>query len=89
VEWRDGQLAVTGPEPGAWRLPLSPASEPEIFTIDPDSPQAGDQVRFRRTAGGRVCAMSLFGATFARLDPAVAGNPRLAWSTAGHAIWMA
>jgi CubicO group peptidase (beta-lactamase class C family) len=73
VEWRDGQLAITGPEPGARRLPLSPTSDPEIFTIDPDSPQAGDQVRFHRTADCRVRAISLFDATFARLDPAVAG----------------
>jgi len=31
------------------------------------------QVRFHRTADGRVCAISLFDATFARLDPVVAG----------------
>ena len=73
VEWRDGRLAVAGPEPGGWRFPLSPTSDPEVFTVDPDSPQAGDQVRFHRTADGRVCAVSLFDATFARLDPLVAG----------------
>jgi hypothetical protein len=33
----------------------------------------GDQVRLHRTADGRVCAISLFDATFARLDPVVAG----------------
>jgi hypothetical protein len=73
VEWRDGQLAITGPEPAGWRLPLCPTSDPEVFTVDLDSPQAGDQVRFHRTAGGQVRAMSLFDATFARLDPVVAG----------------
>jgi CubicO group peptidase (beta-lactamase class C family) len=73
VEWRDGRLAAAGPEPGGWRFPLSPTSDPEVFTIDADSPQAGDQVRFHRTADGRVHAISLFDATFARLDPVVAG----------------
>jgi CubicO group peptidase (beta-lactamase class C family) len=73
VEWQDGRLAVTSPEPGAWRLPLSPTSDPEVFTVDADSPQAGDHVRFPRTADGRVRALSLFDATFARLDPAAAG----------------
>ena len=73
VEWRDGRVAVAGPEPGGWRFPLSPTSDPEVFTIDPDSPQAGDQVRFHRTADGRVRAISLFDATFARLDPVAAG----------------
>jgi len=68
VEWRDGRLAVAGPEPRRWRFPLSPTSDPEVFTVDLDSPQAGDQVRFHRTADGRVCAISLFDATFARLD---------------------
>jgi hypothetical protein len=52
---------------------LAGTSDPEVFTIDLDSPQAGDQVRFHRTADGRVCAISLFDATFARLDPVVAG----------------
>jgi len=70
---RDGRLAVAGPEPGSWRFPLSLTSDPEVFTIDPDSPQAGDQVRFHCTADGRVGAISLFDATFARLDPVVAG----------------
>ena len=73
VEWRDGRFAVAGPEPGGWRFPLSPTSDPEVFTVDLDSPQAGDQVRFHRTADGRVCAISLFDTTFARLDPVVAG----------------
>ena len=49
---------------------------PEVFTIDPDSAQAGGQVRFHRTADGRVCAISLFDATFARLDP-VSGSGRV------------
>jgi hypothetical protein len=72
VEWRDGRLAVAGPELGGWRLPLSPTSDPKVFTIDPDSAQAGDQVRFHRTADGRVRAISLFDAIFARLDPVMA-----------------
>jgi CubicO group peptidase (beta-lactamase class C family) len=70
VEWRDGQLAVTGPEQGAWRMPLSPTSDRAVFTVDFDYPQAGEQVRFHWTADGRVRAISLFEATFARLDPA-------------------
>jgi CubicO group peptidase (beta-lactamase class C family) len=72
VEWRNGQLAVASPEPGGWRLPLSLpslSSEPEVFTVDLDAPQAGDQVSFHRTANGRVRAMTMFDATFVRLDP--------------------
>jgi hypothetical protein len=68
----DASVAVAGPEPGGWRFPLSPTSDPEVFTADLDSPQAGDQVRFHRTADGRVFAISWFHATFARLDPVVA-----------------
>ncbi|MGH3233142.1 MAG: serine hydrolase, partial [Streptosporangiaceae bacterium] len=73
VELRHGRLAITGPEPGGWRMPLAPTSDPDVYAADPDSPQAGDQVRFHRTAAGRVSAISLFDATFARLDPVVAG----------------
>ncbi len=32
VEWRDGRVAVAGPEPGSWRFPLSPTGDPEVFT---------------------------------------------------------
>ena len=42
------------------------------------------QVRFHRTADGRVCAISLFDATFARLDPVVAGWPREGHGRRGH-----
>jgi hypothetical protein len=73
VECRDGRLAVAGPEPDGWRFALSPTSDPDVFTVDPDSPQAGDQVRFHRTTDDRIRAISLFDATFARLDPVVAG----------------
>ena len=73
VEWRDGRLAVAGPEPGGWRFALSPTSDPDVFTVDLDSPQAGDQVRFHHSTNGQVRAISLFDATFARLDPVVTG----------------
>jgi CubicO group peptidase (beta-lactamase class C family) len=69
VEWRDGRLAVAGPEPDGWRFPLSPTSDPDVFTVDRDFPQAGDLVSFHRTADGRVSGMSLFDATFTRLGP--------------------
>ena len=69
VEWRDGRLAVAGPEPDGWRFSLSPTSDPDVFAVDPDFPQAGDLVRFHRTADGRISSMSLFDATFTRLAP--------------------
>jgi hypothetical protein len=69
VQWRDGRLAVAGPAQDGWRLPLSPTTDPDIFATDLDSPQAGGQVRFHRGPDGRISAISLFDATFDRLDP--------------------
>ena len=71
--------AAAGQLPGKtiltpWTLGGSDMSKQQRDTIDAAlRAEPFGQVRFHRTADGRVCAISLFDTTFARLDPVVAG----------------
>jgi CubicO group peptidase (beta-lactamase class C family) len=69
LEWRGGKLTFIAPEAADWQLRLAPTADPDVFTPEPGSYFAGENVRFRRLADGRVTSVHVMDCTFARLDP--------------------
>jgi CubicO group peptidase (beta-lactamase class C family) len=72
LEWRDGKPTFIAPEAPDWQLKLAPTTDPDVFTHEPGSEFAGEDVRFRRLANGRVTSVHVMDCTFARLDPVAA-----------------
>jgi CubicO group peptidase (beta-lactamase class C family) len=73
LEWRAGKLTFVSREATAWRLPLAPTADPDVFVVEPGSAQSGDQVIFHRGPDGRVTSVLLADTTLVRLDR-VAGS---------------
>jgi CubicO group peptidase (beta-lactamase class C family) len=69
LEWRDGKLTFIAPEAPDWQLKLVPTTDPDVFTPEPGSDFAGEDVRFRRLVNGLVTSVHVMDCTFARLDP--------------------
>lgn len=63
LEWRDGQLTFTAADAPGWRAPLTPAADPDRFTVTD-----GGDVVFRRLADGRVVSALFMDTTWVRLD---------------------
>jgi CubicO group peptidase (beta-lactamase class C family) len=68
LEWRDGVLALTDPEVPSYRPELTPAGDPDTFTVGPGFRESGERAVFRRRADGQVTAMFLAAMTLTRLD---------------------
>jgi len=68
LEWRDGALALTDPEVPSYRPELTPAGDPDTFTVGPGFRESGERAVFRRRADGQVTAMFLAAVTLTRLD---------------------
>jgi CubicO group peptidase (beta-lactamase class C family) len=71
LEWQAGELVFVSPELPGWKLALLPTSHPDVFTVEPGSNFAGEDVVFRRLADGRVASVLLVESSYARLDPLV------------------
>ena len=71
LEWQAGDLVFVSPEAPGWKLALLPTADPDVFTVEPGSNLAGEDVVFRRLADGRVGSVLLVETSYARLDPAV------------------
>ena len=74
LEWRDGKLTFTTPESPGWQLILTPAGDPDRFTIAPEGDLAGENVIFQRRQDGRVVSVFLAQSTWERLDPAATAS---------------
>ena len=68
VEWQ-GQLVFVSPEAPGWKLGLLPTADPDVFTVEPGSNFAGEDVVFSRLADGRVASVLFVESSFVRLDP--------------------
>jgi CubicO group peptidase (beta-lactamase class C family) len=68
LEWRDGKLAFTTAESPGWQLILTPAGDPDRFTIAPECDLAGENVIFQRLPDGRIASVFMAEATWLRLD---------------------
>ncbi len=73
LEWHGGELALVSPEVPGFRLALLPTSDPDVFTVEPGSNFAGEDVVFRRLADGRVASVLLVETSYIRLDQVEAG----------------
>ena len=69
LEWRDGKLTFVDPDDPGWRPMLRPTDVPDEFVVELGVRQSGEPCTFDRRADGRVRAVVLGPATFARLDP--------------------
>ncbi|MGN6791011.1 MAG: serine hydrolase domain-containing protein [Streptosporangiaceae bacterium] len=67
VEWQ-GQLVFVSPEAPGWKLALLPTTDPDVFTVEPGSNFAGEDVVFSRHADGRVVSVLFVESSFVRLD---------------------
>jgi CubicO group peptidase (beta-lactamase class C family) len=67
LEWRGGKLTFINPADESWRPTLAPTENPGVFVVEPGYRESGEPVAFRRLADGRIAAMFLASATFARL----------------------
>ena len=74
LEWRDGKLTFTTPESPGWQLILTPAGDPDRFTIAPECDLAGENVIFQRRQDGRIVSVFLAQSTWERLDPAATAS---------------
>jgi len=68
IEWQ-GQLVFVSPEAPGWKLALLPTTDPDVFTVEPGSNFAGEDVVFSRHADGRVASVLFVESSFVRLDP--------------------
>jgi hypothetical protein len=68
IEWRDGALRVIAPDETGPPPKLSPTGDRDVFLVDIGR-DAGETAVFLRTADGRVRAVRLASATYARLAP--------------------
>ncbi len=68
LEWQGGQLVFLSPEAPGWRLALLPTADPDVFTVEPGSNFAGEDVVFSRLADGRVASVLFVESSFVRLD---------------------
>ena len=69
LEWRDGALTFLNPQEPTWRRTLTPAGDPDVFTVEPGVRESGEPVRFERRTDGRIKAVDLAGTRLVRLDP--------------------
>jgi CubicO group peptidase (beta-lactamase class C family) len=69
LEWRDGRLTFIDPDDPGWRPTLRPTGVPDEFVVELGVRQSGEPCTFQRRADGRLRAVALGPATFARLDP--------------------
>ena len=73
LEWQ-GQLVFVSPEAPGWKLGLLPTADPDVFTVEPGSNFAGEDVVFSRLADGRVASVLFVESSFVRLDPVGPGG---------------
>ncbi len=67
LEWQ-GQLVFVSPEAPGWKAALLPTTDPDVFTVEPGSNFAGEDVVFSRRADGRVASVLFVESSFVRLD---------------------
>jgi CubicO group peptidase (beta-lactamase class C family) len=68
IEWRGGKLALIDPHAEEPVATLAPTRDPDRFTVEPGTREAGEPVVFRRGSGGRVVSVRMSTATLPRLD---------------------
>jgi hypothetical protein len=69
LEWQ-GQLAFVSAEAPGWKLALLPTTDPDVFTVEPGSDFAGEDVVFSRFPDGRVASVLFVESSFVRLEAA-------------------
>ena len=67
LEWQ-GQLVFGSPDAPGWKLALLPTTDADVFTVEPGSSFAGEDVVFSRLADGRVASVLFVESTFMRFD---------------------
>lgn len=68
IEWRGGKLVLIDPHAEEPVATLAPTGDPDRFTVEPGTREAGEPVVFRRGSGGRVVSLRMSTATLPRLD---------------------
>ncbi len=67
LEWQARHLVFVSPEAPGWKLALLPTADPDVFTAEPGSNFAGEDVVFRRLADGTIASVLLVESSYVRL----------------------